>query len=113
MPSHKGDTSQTRMQTRAANSTKHPGAVVQVASKVHRDPTVVQKEKDMKRARKEAKEQQAAQEEAAESELEDYRSQQRNKARNEEKMFPHQQPSGGRLLRSIELVCFSLTPFDR
>ena len=113
MPSHKDDASQTRMQTRAANSTKYPGAIVQAASKVHRDPSVVQKEKDTKRARKEAKEQQAAQEEAADSGLEDYRSQQRTKARNEEKMFPHQQTSGGRLLCSIELVCFSLTRFDR
>ncbi len=114
MPSRKDDTSQPRMQTRAANSNKHPGAIVQAATRTHRDPTVIQKEKDAKRGRKEAKERQVAQEEAAESELEDYRSQQRTKARNDEKRFPRQQPSGGTLLCNIDyLVGFSLTSFDR
>jgi hypothetical protein len=105
MPSYnEGDVSQTRMQTRATNSNKHPGAVVQAASRVHRDPTVVQKEKDARKARKEAKEQQVAQEEAAETALEVYRSQQRTKARNDEKVFPRQQPwaSGGMLQRNID-----------
>ena len=97
---------QTRMQTRAANSTKHPGAVVQAASRVHRDPKDVQMEKDAKRARKEAKERQAFQEETAESELEDYRSQQRIKARNDKKLFPRQQPSWG-MLRHITLTVFT------
>ena len=66
----------------------------------------IQQEKDVKKAKKDAKEQQAAQEEAAESELEDYRSQQKTKARNDEKVFPRQQPSGGALLHGIELVIF-------
>jgi len=93
---------QTRMQMRATNSNKHPGAIVQAASRVHWDPKDIQKEKDAKKARKEKKEQQAAQEEAAESGLEDYRSQQRTKARDDEKAFPRQQPSGGTLQHNID-----------
>ncbi len=50
----KGDTSrvENRMQTRASNTDKHPGAILQAASRVRRDPTVIQmekKEKDQKR----------------------------------------------------------------
>jgi hypothetical protein len=47
---------QTRMQTRAANSSKHPGTEALAALKVHRNPALVAKEKEEKKARKDAKE---------------------------------------------------------
>ena len=95
MPSRKkNDTEpvepQTRMQTRVGNSNKHPGAVVQAASRVQRDPAVVQKEKEEKKARRVAKEQKLAQEEAADTDVEEYRSQQKLSARNEDNAFPRQ-----------------------
>ena len=99
------------MHTRASNSNKHPGAIVlEAASRLRRDPAVVQMEKDQKKARKDKKEQQVAQEEAAESELEDYRSQQKTKARSDEKAFPRHRPSEGTLL--LHMVWISLI-FDR
>ena len=92
------------MKTRASNSNKHPGAIVQAASRPLRDPAVVQMEKEKRKARKEKKEQQIAQEEAAESELEDYRSQQKAMARSDEKAFPRHR---GTLL--LHMIYISLT----
>jgi hypothetical protein len=97
---------QARMQTRATNSNKHPGAEAQAALRVRRDPTVVQKEKDVKQARKEAKEQQVAQEATAETELEEYRSQQKIHTRNEDNAFPRQRSACGTSLPATK--CHSL-----
>ncbi len=90
-----------RMQTRAANADKHPGAQLQAALRIRRDPAVIQKEKEEKKARKEAKEHQLAQDEAAESEVEEYHSQQKIKAQNEDSAFPRQRPTGGTLLPAM------------
>ena len=68
------------IQTWAANANKHPGAQFQAALRICWDPAVIQKEKDEKKAWKEAKEHQLAQEEATESEVEEYHSQQKIKA---------------------------------
>ena len=47
-----------RMRTRASNSNAHPGARAADALRVYRPKEVIQREKDEKKARKEAKEEQ-------------------------------------------------------
>lgn len=83
------------MQTRATNSNKHPGAEAQATLRVRRDPIVIQKEKETKKAQKEVKEQQLAREATAEAEIEEYRRQQKVNTENEDNAFPRQQPTGG------------------
>jgi hypothetical protein len=71
-----------RVTTRATNVNKHPGteAVNALRVQTRRDPQVVQAEKEMKRAVKEAKEREqqegVAKKEAAQKDLEEFRARQ-------------------------------------
>lgn len=89
----------TRVKTRSTNVNKHPGKEAQDVlrvSKPRRDPEVIRKENDAKKAKKEAKtrekEEEKIRKEALDVELEQYRARQEVDMKEEIAKFPRHQP---------------------
>ena len=101
MPHHDkntADTQPSRPVTRQKNATAHPGIDAQKVLSTRRDPEVIEKEKQERKAKKEARERQnadeAARKEAAQLCTEQLRAQQAVDLEDEESEIPHQQPKG-------------------
>ena len=60
MPGNSDTAEPRRMVTRAKNATTHPGVAFKEAMRAHRAKDVIQQEKDVKQARKEAEDQRIA-----------------------------------------------------